>query len=620
MDAHSLLLMAGMVICFGIATFVLAERIGIPSIVLLLLVGVLVGPEVFGLVDPSALGVGLRVLIPLFVAIIVFEGGLVLDINDLRRLSYPLQMLMSVGALVTWGSATLVAHFVAGLSWPLATLFGALMSVTGPTVITPLMRRSNAKERLKVLLQAEGVLVDAVGAILAVVVLDVLLTSGTTISGAFDWAERLLLGSLIGLVGGIGLAYALRFIGSKLNAETTRLSALGGAIAIFIIAEAISHEAGIAAAAVSGIVVGNIDFPHEEEVVLFKGDLTMLAITIIFILLAARLKFADLAALGWWGVLAVVLMIVVVRPLCVFASTLGSTLTWRERAFIAAVCPRGVVAASVATFAAISLEEAGFAGGNLLIGLVFMTVIGTVVLQSFTTPLFARLLGVEPMTTLVIGANDLGQLFARQLHSQHHDVVVIDTDQQLIDRVRQHGISTITGDATDLQVLRKAGVERAKAVVALTPSDKLNLLVSQVVRSHFKVATIVARAENESTSSVLRDLGIMVLNPLQASIDALTQLVQGPSAMSMLLSHQADQSIYEVEVSNPRVVGKPLKQLNLPSNVLIVAIRRAGNLFVPDGQTELQAADQLTLIGTASTIQQADQQLREGASEAMYHA
>nr|MBP8251973.1 cation:proton antiporter [Herpetosiphon sp.] len=179
MDSHTMLLMVGLIICLGIATYVLADRLSVPSIVLLLGVGIIAGPEVLGLIDPAEFGSGIRVLVPLLVAIIVFEGGIVLDINILRQISRPVQMLMSVGALITWGAATLVAHYVAGLQLPTAILFGALMSVTGPTVITPLMRRTNARERLKVLLQAEGVLVDAVGAILAVVVLNVIISQGT---------------------------------------------------------------------------------------------------------------------------------------------------------------------------------------------------------------------------------------------------------------------------------------------------------------------------------------------------------------------------------------------------------------------------------------------------------
>ena len=603
--SHGLIIMAGLVVCFGITTFVISERLGIPSIVLLLLVGVIAGPEVLGLVRPDDFGVGIQVLVPLLVAIIVFEGGLVLDIDDLRQVSYPVQMLISVGALVTWGGAALAAHYVASLSWSLAILFGALVSVTGPTVITPLMRRSNARERLKVLLQAEGVLVDAVGAILAVVVLDVLLTSGTALGGAFEWVERLGIGVVVGAIGGIILGYSLRAIGGKLSAETTRLSTLGGAIAIFIVAEAFSSEAGIAAAAVSGIVVGNIDFPHEEEVVHFKGDLTILAITIIFILLAARLQFEDLAALGWGGILTVLLLMLVIRPLCVFASTIGSTLTLRERLFLSAVSPRGVVAASVATFAALELDRVGFAGSDLLIGLVFMTVIGTVVIQGFTTPWLARLLGVEPMTTIIVGANDIGRALGKQLMINGRDATLIDTESANVQSARQMGLTVIEADAGEVDTLRKAGINRAQALVAVTESDKLNLLVCQMARSQFDVKQVIARADSDSTAQVLHDLNILTMNPLSASVLVLDNMVRRPSTLSLLTDLDAGKVVREILLSNPRLFGKPLKTINLPGDVLVAMLRRNGSLFVPHGVTQFQRGDEITLIGTHQAVDDA---------------
>ncbi len=611
MTAHELIIMGGLVICLGIFTFVLSERLAIPSIVLLLAVGVLAGPEVLHLINPDELGVGLQVLVPLLVAIIVFEGGLVLDIEALRQVSYPVQMLISVGALVTWGGATLVAHWVAGLSWSLATLFGALVSVTGPTVITPLMRRSNARERLRVLLQAEGVLVDAVGAILAVVVLDVLVTSSTPLGGAFEWAERLGIGIAIGAFGGVVLGYLLRFIGAKLSAETTRLSTLGGALAIFTVAEALSPESGIAAAAISGIVVGNIDFPHEDEVAHFKGDLTILAITIIFILLAARLRFADLLALGWGGVLSVVLLMVVVRPLCVFASTLGSTLSIRERLFISAVSPRGVVAASVATFAALELDRAGFEGSNLLIGLVFMTVIGTVVIQGFTTPWLTRILRVEPMTTIIIGANDIGRALGKQLVKNDRDATLIDNDVDNVRLARQVGLMVVEGDASEAPVLQKAGIRHAETLVAVTESDKLNLLVCQMARSQFNVKNVIARADNDSTAQVLNDLNIRTMNPLGASVMLLDNMVRRPSTLSLLSDLDAGKAVREILLTNPRLFGKQLKNINLPGEVLVAMLRRNGSLFVPHGATQFQRGDEVTLIGTQESVEQAVQLFSE---------
>jgi NhaP-type Na+/H+ or K+/H+ antiporter len=370
MSAHDLLVMMGIVIVAGIGTILLAERLRLPSILLLLAAGVLFGPQGLQLIEPDALGAGLQVIIPLMVAIIVFEGGMVLDVTYLRQVTRIVRNLITIGALITAVLATIAAHFLVGMSWGLAALFGALMSVTGPTVINPLLKRAAVTQRLKTVLIAEGVLVDAVGAVLAVVVLEILLTDDGFLAGAGEWLLRVGGGAVIGIIGGWLLGLYLKRIGREFSADLTRLAALGGALGIFTVAEWIAAEAGIAAAAAAGIVIGNTRFAHEEEVHNFKGDLTLLGIGVIFVLLAARIRFSDLAALGWGGIATVALLMLVIRPICVFASAIGNTkLSLREKLFMAAVGPRGIVAASFATFAALRLEEVGYAGADALIGL-----------------------------------------------------------------------------------------------------------------------------------------------------------------------------------------------------------------------------------------------------------
>lgn len=396
MSAHDLIVMMGLVLAASVGTQLLAEHLRVPAILPLLGVGVLLGPELLGLVRPDALGVGLQVLIPLMVAIIVFEGGMVLDLGYLRQVSPIVRNLITVGCLVTWLLAALAANLLAGLPWPLALLFGALVSVTGPTVINPLLRRAAVTQRLKTILMAEGVLIDAVGVVLSVVVLEALLSGASLADGALTWLTRVGGGTLLGIACGWLLGRGLRAVGRRYNAELTRLTALGGALAIYTLGELLSAEMGIAAAAAAGVVVGNMRFPHEREVHHFKGDLTTIGIGVIFVLLAARLRFADLVALGWGGLLTVAALMLLVRPACVFLSALGTRIQLREQLFLAAVGPRGIVAASFATFAALRLEAAGYAGSQALVGLVFLVIIGTVVVQSLATPWVARLLGVQP--------------------------------------------------------------------------------------------------------------------------------------------------------------------------------------------------------------------------------
>lgn len=603
MSEHDLLIMMGIVITAAIGTQLVAERLKIPMIVPLLGMGILLGPEVLNLVVPDELGIGLRVIIPLMVAIIVFEGGLALDLTYLRQVSRAVQNLITIGCLITAVLAAVVARVFVGLDWPLAFLFGALVSVTGPTVINPLLRRAAVKQRLKTILMAEGVLIDAVGAVLAVVVLEVMLARQMPLEGAGNWVAIVAGGAVIGAVGGWILGRGLDFVGRELTAEMTRLSALGGALAIYSIAEIFSAEAGIAAAAVAGIVVGNMRFPHEEPVHHFKGDLTTLGIGVIFVLLAARLRFEDLARIGWGGVAAVAALMLVVRPACVLLSTAGTRLELREKLFISAVGPRGIVSASFATFAALRLEDAGYANSNLLIGLVFMVIIGTVVVQSFTTPWIAKLLKVQPMLTMIIGADPLGRDLGMHLQKQGEEVVLIDRDPDNVAVAREQGLTVFQGDTTQESVLRKAGIERARALVATTSSDKTNLLVCQIAKTRFGITELVSRANDGSNLKAFTDLGIRAMSPNAVAVMVLDNLLRRPSTLRLLTDLDSGKEVREVVLSNGKLAGKAIKDLSLEGDVLISTIRRDGKLFVPHGNTVLGVGDQITFIGSSEDVQ-----------------
>jgi NhaP-type Na+/H+ or K+/H+ antiporter/Trk K+ transport system NAD-binding subunit len=601
-SAHNLLIMMGLVIAVSIATQLIAARLRMPSIVPLLAVGVLMGPEVLNLVNPDALGDGLRVIIPLMVAIIVFEGGMALDLTYLRQVSRAVQNLVAVGSLITAALAATCAVVFVGFSWPLALLFGALVSVTGPTVINPLMRRAAVKQRLKTILMAEGVLVDAVGAVLAVVVLEALLTGQPFLEGVGSWGITVGGGTCIGVIGGWLLGKGLDLVGRELTAELTRLSALGGALAIYTLAEVFSSEAGIAAAAVAGIVVGNMRFPHEEPVHHFKGDLTTLGLGVIFVLLAARLQFADLTALGWGGVATVVILMLLVRPACVFLATFNTKLNLQEKLFISAVGPRGIVSASFATFAALRLEDAGYANSDLLTGLVFMVIIGTVVIQGFTTPWIAKLLGVQPMLTLIIGADPLGRDLGYHLQKQGEEVTLVDRNVEHAARAREKGLTVVQGDATDESVLRRAGIERARALVATTASDKTNLLVCQIAKSRFGLIELVSRANDGANIKAFTDLGIRAMSPNTVAVMVLDNLLRRPSTLRLLTDLDPGKEVREIVLYNNNLAGKAIKDISLDGDVLISTIRRDGKLFVPHGSTLLALGDQITFIGTRDDV------------------
>ena len=474
----------------GVIAQASARHLRIPGIALLLLAGVAFGPDGIGLIDPRALGGGLPALISLAVAVILFEGGLNLDISRLRREQGAIRRLVSLGALITWFGAGLSVFLIMGWRFELAVLFGSLVVVTGPTVIGPLMSDLRLRARTATLLEAEGVLIDPVGAILAALVLDLVLSRGVGVgSEALHLLEIVGLGAGAGLGGGALLALALR--SRRLVPEgLENILTLSLVLVLFEVCERVAPESGILAVTLAGVVVGNLRTRVDRDLREFKDQLTVLFIGLLFVLLAADVRLADLYAMGAPAAWVVAALIFVVRPLNVFVSTMGTGMTWRERALVSWIAPRGIVAAAIASVVAAALDERGIAGGNELRALVFLTISGTVLQAGFTAKPLAMLLGLRLPgrdRVAVLGAKGLGIRLAQQLVSHGVDVVIIDSNPRNCRRAEEAGLPVVFGNALEDRTLQRARVESIGTVVGLTSNDELNGLFVTRAREFFSV-------------------------------------------------------------------------------------------------------------------------------------
>ena len=391
--AQKLVQMIAVAIAVGMLAQVLAHKARLPSIVLLLGLGILVGPDGVGWIDTRAFGRGLEAIVTIAVALILFEGGLQLHYVDLAAVGRSVRNLVTIGAAITVVGATAAAHLVAGFPLRLALLFGAIVSVTGPTVINPLLDRVRVQRRLDTILRGEGIVIDPIGAIFAVVVLELMLTADSSIwTGMQEFAIRMGLGVAIGLAGGWVLGRILR-MRRLLEPEVENLVVLAWVLALFAVSERLAGESGLAAVVIAGMTVRRESIPRQHQLRRFKGELSVLFISLLFILLSAHLRLSTIAAVGWGGVAVVVLLMWVIRPLGVLASTVRTDLTWRERLFLMWICPRGVVAISISSFIAILLATGSPAvtrarlsphAGEALVALVFLTIAITVVVQGIT--------------------------------------------------------------------------------------------------------------------------------------------------------------------------------------------------------------------------------------------
>nr|WP_245250096.1 cation:proton antiporter [Methanolobus bombayensis] len=575
----------------------LSKRFKVPVIIFLLIEGILVGPEMLNFINPATFGDGLTAIVSLSVAVIVFDGGLHIDIKSIRPIQKTALKLTTVGVLITFLGGTLVTYVVLGVSFKLAALFGALVAATGPTVITPLVRNIHVNHKVGKILEIEGVFNDAASVILAAFMFEWIVSQLYGFDAVIFILQRLVIGIIIGMVSGYILKSFLSS-GSLVTDQTARFFTLTLVMSSYVVSELLGNESGILAAAVFGIVTGTSNIPHKQALKEFKSDLVMMMLSIIFILLAAMLDFEDILGLGFKGIIVVLMLVFFVRPMAVFGSTMNSHLKSKEKLFISFIGPRGVVPASIATYFAVKLDSMGIFGGQTLVGLVFLTVIITVIMTGTLARRVANFLGVIPMEILIIGGGEVGKILAERFEKRGENVVVVDNSEEKCQRLLKQGIRAIHGDAEDINVLKDAGIEKAKYIVATTDQDNTNLLVSQIAKSKFnlKEEQIVARVNNVENLHAFWDLSIRSMSPQMTTALVLDNMVGKPSMFSMCEVGEEGE-ILEARVTNPKVAGKAIKDLSLPENSLLLMVRRGEQSFIANGNLVLEYDDLVTVIG-----------------------
>ncbi len=493
-----------MTILAGISAQVVADYLKVPSIVFLLLFGILLGSDGIGLLHPQMLGTGLEVIVALSVAVILFEGGLNLQLRELGRVSGSLQNLVTIGTLITLIGGGMAAHWLGEFPWPLAFLYAALVVVTGPTVVGPLLRQVQVDRQVATLLEGEAVLIDPVGAILAVVVLDVILNGDADLLSVVNGLiVRLGTGVAIGVVGGWLLGFILKQA-EFLSEELRNLVVLAGLWGLFGLAQTIRSEAGLMATVVAGIVLRASSVPDERLLRRFKGQLTILAVSVLFILLAADLSIASIFALGRGAVFTVAVLMFGVRPLTVWLCTWNSSLNWRQKMFISWISPRGIVSASVASLFAILLTERGISGGDAIKALVFLTIISTVMLQGLTAGAVATLLRVnstEVTGAIIVGCNPISRLIARLFQERGELAVLIDTDPEACKEAEKDNIPVFASSALDTDVLEEAGLSTAGTFLAMTNNGEVNVVLAQRAIEEFQPPRVLVVLPSDGKAS-----------------------------------------------------------------------------------------------------------------------
>ncbi len=487
----------------------LAWRLRLPAILFLLLTGIILGP-IGGLLAPNdLLGNLLFPLVSLSVSLILFEGSLTLKFEEVRETGRVVRKLVTIGVLVTWILSSLLCHWLIGLEPGLSALFGSLVVVTGPTVIVPMLRTLRVPPRIGDVLRWEGILVDPLGALLAVLVYEWITAPVHDGTGLTDTAVALfkviVTGSLAGIAAGSALAAALRrgWLPEYLEVLATMALVLG----TFTLSNHFAHESGLLAVTLMGIWLANAPRINIERILIFKEDLTVMLVSGLFILLAARLNLDALIALEWPALVLLALIQFIVRPVSVWMSSLGSQLTWRERTMIAWVGPRGIVAAAVSSLFVLRLEQEGYENAGLISALTFSVIIGTVVFQSATARPMAVLLDVvkpEPRGLLLIGANPVARALAKTLQQLDVLVLLVDTRWVHVQQARMMGLRILHGNPLSASMNTMLDTSGLGYMLAMTPLHEWNTLLSMHFRRDFADNCIFSvRNELEETGEHL---------------------------------------------------------------------------------------------------------------------
>jgi len=491
--SQEILIGLGVIILFGMIAQWMAWRLHLPAILLLLVLGFVAGP-VSGLVNTEKLFGNLFFpFVSLSVSIILFEGGLSLRFSEFRNVGKTIRNLISVGAIITWGIATAAAFYILGFEFKLALLFGAILIVTGPTVIIPLLRHVRPKGNLYSIAKWEGIMIDPVGAIIAVLVFEEIISGGFeqfTAVSIYGLIKTLILGIGIGWIGAQTIIFFLKryWVPDYLHNS----AAIMMVITTFIISNLLQHESGLLTVTILGILLANQNKVSVKHIVEFKENLRIILISTLFIILAARLKIEDLAQLNLNTILFLAVLIFIARPLSVFLSTIGQNLNIKEKIFLSWLAPRGIVAAAVSSVFAIDLANSGYRDAEKLIPLTFIVIIVSVTLYGLSAVPLARLLNLSdqnPQGVLIVGAHDWARQLGLIIKKLGFRVLMVDSNPDNVKSAHDDNLEATTANIISEDVIDELDLQGIGKLLAITSNDEVNALAAL----HFK--EIFGRAE-----------------------------------------------------------------------------------------------------------------------------
>ncbi|MEW9677987.1 sodium:proton antiporter [Lentibacillus sp. L22] len=518
----------------GIGSQWLAWRYRMPAIVVMSVAGLLVGP-VFGIMNPQEdFGTLYKPIITVAVAIILFEGSLNLNFKELRGLGRPVFRISTIGAFIAWILGSLTAHYIAGLSWAVAFVIGGLFIVTGPTVILPLLRQSKLKPRPAKILKWEGIIVDPIGALLAVFAFEIISYFASTQPNGLSllafFAASIFAAVLGWLCGrGIGWMFETGHIPEYLKSPAVFVVV----IMCFTIADETAHETGLLAVTAMGITLANMGISSVEDMRHFKENMSILLISAIFIMLSASLNMETILHIFEPRIIGyVILMMIVVRPLSIFLSTIGTVLSLNEKILVGWIAPRGIVALTVSSYFAVVLGDAGYEDAGILTTLTFGLVIFTVVAHGFSISWLAKKLHLSMEGrpgTIIVGSNTFTVGLAKSLVRAKSPVIIVDSSWEKLRKAREAGIPFYHGEMLSEQTEYHLDTTPYEYLIAATEYHSYNSLVCTTFMPEYGRTNVYKvspyKLMDGDTNDVVNKIGGRILFGDEISTEDLNQSI-----------------------------------------------------------------------------------------------
>ncbi len=502
------------IVVSGVLAQWIAWKFRFPSILLLLIFGFIAGP-VTGFIHPdSFFGDLLFPFVSISVAIILFEGGLNLKFSELKVVGSLIRNLITIGLLVTWLMTILGAYYILHFSLLLSFLYGAILVVTGPTVILPILRHVKPKGQINSILKWEGIINDPIGALMAILVFEAVFASGVqeaTLQVGFALLKSVVISSSIGLLGGYMIAFLIKkdlipdFLQNPASLTTVVL--------IFTISNLVQEESGLFAVTIMGIYLANQKKINVKHIIEFKENLRTLLISVLFIVLAARLRLDELAGLDAGSFIFVAVLILIIRPAAVFISSIGKKFSWKEKLFLSMMAPRGIVAAAVASVFSIELISLGFNEGARLVPEMFLVIVATITVYGLSAAPLAKWLGLSnlnPQGCLILGAHSFAREIASELKDSGYRMLLVDTNRHNITEARMEGFEAHQGSVNSSSFLDENDLNGIGKLLALTPNAEVNSLaalhLSRIFGGNNVFQLTVEEDEEEQGKAVSEDL------------------------------------------------------------------------------------------------------------------